>query len=79
MEYFLGWIVIGGLIGAAAAQARGWSPFAGAAGGAVLGCLAPLLFFVSGVTRSDVAKTCPQCAEKVKQAAKKCKHCGATL
>jgi hypothetical protein len=76
MEYIGGWVILGALIGAIAASARGWSPVAGAAAGALLGCGAPLLFFVSGVTRSDVGKICPQCAEKVKHGAKVCRYCG---
>jgi len=73
--YILEWLLFGALIGVAAASARGWSPVGGIIGGALLGILSPLLFFVSGVTRADITKKCPQCAENVKMAAKVCRYC----
>ena len=77
--YSLTWLLFGALIGYAAASNRGWSPVGGIIGGALLGILSPLLFFVSGVTRSDKSKLCPQCAERVKFEARICKHCGNNL
>ena len=74
--YSLTWLLFGALIGYAAASKRGWSPVGGIIGGALLGILSPLLFFVSGVTRSDQSKQCPQCAENVKMMAKVCRFCG---
>jgi hypothetical protein len=71
------WIVLGALIGLAAAQRRGFSPVAGAAGGALLGPLSVLLFFVSGVaSKNDRQRKCPFCAEWIKREALVCKHCG---
>jgi hypothetical protein len=78
---FLAWVVFGAAVGALAGAQRGFSPIVGLAAGAVLGFLAPLLFFVSGVSsRGDLdTKVCPHCAERVKTAAKVCKHCGRSL
>jgi hypothetical protein len=73
--YSLTWLLFGALIGYAAASKRGWSPVGGIIGGALLGILSPLLFLVSGVTRSDQSKECPQCAESVKMKAKVCRFC----
>lgn len=75
MEILIGNFVFGALIGFAAAQKRGWSPVAGILGGMLLGILSPLLFFVSGVTRSDRTKVCPRCAERIKAEAKVCRYC----
>lgn len=58
---------------------KGFSIGWGIVGGLLLGPLSFLMFFVSGVTRSGVIRKCPQCAEFVKAAAKKCKHCGSEL
>jgi len=68
------YLLFGAIIGYAAASKRGWSPLGGIIGGAFLGILSPLLFFVSGVTRADITKKCPQCAENVKRAAKVCRY-----
>jgi Uncharacterised protein family UPF0547 len=76
---FIAWALFGALIGVAAAQRKGFSMAGGILGGLLLGPLAFLMFFVSGVTRSDVNRKCPQCAEFVKADAKKCKHCGSEL
>ena len=69
------WPLLGALIGAAAAQKKGFSTAAGAAGGALLGPFAFLIFFVSGVSPGEQQKKCPFCAEWVKAEAKVCKHC----
>ena len=70
------WALFGALIGVSAAQRRGFSVAAGIIGGLLLGPLAVLMYFVSGVTRGDATRKCPQCAESIKAEAKVCKHCG---
>jgi len=72
----LGWALIGALIGIAAAQRKGFSIAAGIVGGLLLGPLAVLMFFVSGVSRADLNTKCPHCAEWIKREAKVCRHCG---
>lgn len=69
------WIVLGGLIGIAAAQKKGFSVVVGLIGGILLGPLAVLMFAVSGVSSSDKARKCPHCAEWIKREATVCKHC----
>ena len=70
------WLLLGALIGAYAGQRRGFSPLGGAVGGALLGPLAILMFFISGISSADErGRKCPACAEWVKQDAKVCKHC----
>jgi len=77
---FLVWALFGVVIGYAAAKRKGWNPAMGAVGGALLGPLALLLFFVSGVSRGDgKRKKCPHCAEWVAAEARVCKHCGREL
>lgn len=75
MELLL-WPLLGILIGIYTAQKKGFSPVGGALGGLLLGPLAFLMLFVSGITRGDAQKKCPHCAEWVKPEAKVCKHCG---
>jgi hypothetical protein len=77
MELVL-WCGLWGVVGLCAANARGWNAVVGFIAGAVLGPLALLLFFVSGVTRKPSApmKVCSQCAEQVQPAAKVCRFCG---
>jgi hypothetical protein len=73
---FLFWALLGALIGISAAQRRGFSVAAGVIGGLLLGPLAFLMYFVSGVTRQDSAnRKCPFCAEWIKAEATVCKHC----
>jgi hypothetical protein len=73
---FLAWAILGALIGVAAAQKRGFSVVGGVLGGLMLGPLAFLLFFVSGVTSADASnKKCLACAEWIKGEATVCKHC----
>ena len=71
----LAFALLGALIGVSAAQRRGFSITAGVLGGLLLGPLAFLMYFVSGVTRADINKKCPHCAEFVKADARVCKHC----
>jgi hypothetical protein len=76
MLVFLFWALIGVLVGISAAQRRGFSVAAGVIGGLLLGPLAFLMYFVSGVTRGDTAnRKCPWCAEWIKAEAQVCKHC----
>jgi hypothetical protein len=70
------WALFGALIGVAAAQKKGFSMAGGILGGLLLGPLAFLLFFVSGITKGDQQKKCRFCAEFIKADARVCKHCG---
>jgi hypothetical protein len=67
---FLFWVLFGALIGAAAAQRRGFGTAGGVIGGMLLGPLAVLMFFAS-----SNRKRCPQCQEWVSKKAKVCPHC----
>ena len=69
------WLVLGALIGAYAAQRKGFSMLGGVVGGALLGPLALLMFFVSGIGKGDKQKKCPACAEWIKAEATVCRHC----
>jgi len=73
---FIAWALLGALIGVAASQKKGFSMAGGIIGGLLLGPLAFLLFFVSGITKGDQQKKCPHCAEFIKEEAAVCKHCG---
>jgi hypothetical protein len=73
--FLLAWPLIGALIGVSAAQRRGFSVVGGVIGGLLLGPLAFLMYFVSGVSRGDEQVKCPHCAEWIKPEAKVCKHC----
>ena len=75
MIWFFFWAVLGASIGISAAQRRGFNGAAGAVGGLLLGPLAFLLYFVSGVTRPNETRKCPFCAEWIKSEAQVCKHC----
>jgi hypothetical protein len=70
------WPLIGAAIGAYAAQKRGFSTIGGVIGGLLLGPLAFLLFFVSGiVSANEQQRKCPFCAEWIRPEATVCKHC----
>lgn len=73
---FIAWALIGALVGVAASQKKGFSLAGGIIGGLLLGPLAFLLFFVSGITSADQRAKCPHCAEFIKAEAAVCKHCG---
>jgi hypothetical protein len=68
------WVLLGALIGIAAAQARGFGTASGLIGGMMLGPLAILMFFASSGRRK-----CPQCAEWTQKKAKICPHCRSAI
>lgn len=73
---FIIWAIAGALIGYVAADKRGFSPVGGVLGGLLLGPVAFLMFFISGISSADSAnKKCPYCAEWIKAEATVCKHC----
>ena len=69
------WALLGALIGVSAAQRRRSSVVAGILGGVLLGPLAVLLYWASGLTRSDQRRLCLYCLEWIKADAVVCKHC----
>ncbi|NBW11762.1 MAG: hypothetical protein EBR82_27395 [Caulobacteraceae bacterium] len=71
------WVACGA-IGGVAANVRGWNVVVGILAGLLLGPLALLLFFVGGIIAAG-GKTCPECAEKIKAAAKVCRFCRAMV
>lgn len=73
------WLILGALIGAYAAQRKGFSLVAGVLGGALLGPLAILMFFVSSAGGEGKQRKCPSCAEWIKAEAKVCRHCKSTV
>lgn len=76
----IAWMLFGALIGVVASQARGFSLAAGIIGGLLLGPLAVLMFFVSGISPGEAQRRkCPHCAEWVNAEAKICKHCRSPL
>lgn len=78
--FAISWMILGALIGVAAAQRKGFSVAGGILGGLLLGPLAFLMYFVSGIDKSDAnRKKCRHCAEWVKGDATICKHCKSPL
>jgi len=76
MELLLLWGLLGAAIGFYAAQKKGFSTVGGVIGGWMLGPLAFLLFFVSGIVSSnEQQRKCPFCAEWIRPEATVCKHC----
>lgn len=67
---FWAWMIFGAFTGALAAQRKGFGTAAGVLGGAFLGFLAPLMFFVTATKRR-----CPACAELIQKQATICPHC----
>ena len=59
MDIFILGIIFGAFVGYLAALRKGWDRFLGAAGGALLGLLSPLLFFASGIGHEPDAKAPP--------------------
>ncbi len=66
---FVLWLIFGALIGAIAANTKGFSMAGGVIGGILLGLFSPLLFLVSGTKKAEPAaaatRKCPYCAETV--------------
>lgn len=76
----LEWVLLGAVLGLAASLTKGFNVLGGILGGMLLGPLAFLMFFVSGISAADTnRKKCPYCAEWVKREAVACKHCGRDL
>ena len=69
-------VVLGAIIGYAAAQHRGYSPIVGIVAGAWLGLFAFLLFLIDGVVRANERLRCQLCQEWMKPEATVCPHCG---
>jgi len=74
-DIFAGMLFFAGLLITAAGFLTVWHPVGGVFfwAGVALMIAGILIYRVSG------RKTCPQCAERVKYEAKKCKHCGSEL
>lgn len=71
---FLYFVILGALIGAAAAQQKKFSVALGAICGAFLGPLAVFLYFVKGDLNN-----CPQCDKKISVNAKVCPYCAHSM
>jgi len=71
---FLYFVILGALIGAAAAQKKKFSVVLGAICGALLGPLAVFLYFVKGDLNN-----CPQCDKKISKKAKVCPYCAHSM
>jgi hypothetical protein len=77
MSMLFFWPLLGALIGISAGMKRGFNLVGSAIGGILLGPLAFLMFFMSGlVSRSEQRVQCPFCAEFIRPEASVCKHCG---
>lgn len=75
MLYVLAFWMLGGLIGYAIANRRGFSTVAGFLGGVLLGPIfSPLMFLVT-----PDKKRCPKCMEWIHKDAQTCPHCQATV
>lgn len=69
--YFLFWPLLGIVIGLAAAQRRGFPLWQGVIGGALLGILSPIMFFLSDPS----TKRCHFCLSSMPRAASVCARC----
>jgi hypothetical protein len=77
VDYSVLAMCVGGGIGYAAAQHKGYSPLAGAACGVLMGPIFSwLLFAIDGILRPSERLRCPHCLEWLNAGADVCHHCG---
>lgn len=76
MLFALVWIAVGCLIGALAAEKRGYSLPVGLIAGGLLGILSPLLLIAQPPIQK---RRCPKCAENVRADAVVCRYCQSPL
>lgn len=76
VESIFTWFIVGGALGAGAAQYKGRDLGYGALCGCMLGPIALILFHYMDEAIDTSVKKCPHCAELVLVEAKVCKHCG---
>jgi hypothetical protein len=74
MPVWLFWLLVGALIGAYAAQRKGFSLIQTVIVGMLLGPLSFLMFFMSGIFSRKRRRKCPYCAEWILEEATVCKH-----
>lgn len=72
MELFLGWPLIGAVLGYVAATRRGFSPVLGVLVGALLGVFSFVLLLFG---KNTAVRKCPKCDEWISAKASVCKHC----
>lgn len=74
MEYFIGWVLIGGFVGALIGQTKGRT-----GDGFLLGALLGIIGWILILAGPDKRNKCPQCRGPVPQGAAKCMHCGSDV